>query len=418
MADNTLSQQYTAEELLHQALSELKAVKEELSTVREELTSMREEQAKANEKLEVIGAFVSSVEEGQTFEKSMHDLENVTKTLTETKETDKVTFFAMDTDKRFFTTDGERRTFDNSIEYNNSAQRAMESGSISIENGTTAYIPAMSQAGQAIGVIKVERAEGFDDVDFRKLGQNSEVMKTMALAFDRKVAEDKAELDISGAKNERGLQKYVRRDLVQLISEQKPVTMMRISAEVLDIRDSDRVSKELANVIQKTGRTSLQDNIFRMDSDLNSITFVAMLNCAEEKAQQNADFLEMALQKAIGTDDFSIDIHQMEAKELTPHNAMLVFRDELEKLDKPQEIDFTLGLDGEKIESDLSTRVDKSETQEPQEKGDISPLSHERNGTVGDFLKDTLTPYFDKVIDFCKDVIARDEQEQVNAHTL
>ena len=85
-----------------------------------------------------------------------------------------------------------------------------------------------------------------------------------------------------------------------------------------------------------------------------------------------------------------------------------------------QEIDFTLGLDGEKIESDLSTRVDKSETQEPQEKGDISPLSPERKGTVGDFLKDTLTPYFDKVIDFCKDVIARDEQEQeqVNAHTL
>ena len=70
---------------------------EELRAMREEMRAMREQMSEmigdTNKKLEVIGSFVAAINESQTFEKTMHAVENVTKDVTGC---DKADFIAED----------------------------------------------------------------------------------------------------------------------------------------------------------------------------------------------------------------------------------------------------------------------------------------------------------------------------------
>ena len=85
-------------------LEEFRAMRAEMQAMREQMSSMIGD---TNKKLDIIGSFVAAMNEAQTFEKTMHAVENVTIDVTGC---DKADFIAEDNGK-FFSTDGEVRTY-------------------------------------------------------------------------------------------------------------------------------------------------------------------------------------------------------------------------------------------------------------------------------------------------------------------
>ena len=316
-------------------LEEFRAMRAEMQAMREQMSSMIGD---TNKKLDIIGSFVAAMNEAQTFEKTMHAVENVTKEITDCEKAD---FIAADKE-RFFCTDGERRNY---IEPENADEirKVMESGKISVR-GDAAIIPVQAGHNSPVGVIIAEKQGGFDSAELSQLESGSTVMNTVSLAIDKEVNHRMAVTDeLTSLKNRDGLNEYLKNTLSPIINDDQPASILMCDIDYFKkVNDTyghdygDFVLKGVADIISANTRGA-SDSAFRVGGE----EMVSVLCCDTDKAAAIAERIRAQVENTefyykgtIMRVTLSIGVHQMENKEMQPENARTVFDKELKEADK------------------------------------------------------------------------------------
>ena len=347
---------------------------EELRAMREEMRAMREQMSEmigdTNKKLEVIGSFVAAINESQTFEKTMHAVENVTKDLTGC---DKADFIAEDNGK-FFSTDGEVRTY---IQPENADEikKVMETGRISVR-GDAAIIPVQSGNDSSVGVIIAEKIGGFDSAELAQLESGSTVMNTVKLAVEKEMNHRMAVTDeLTSLKNRDGLNEYLKNTLCDVIDEKKPVSILMCDIDYFkSINDTyghdagDVVLRGVADIISENTRGGY-DSAFRMGGEEMACVLCCDVNEATKIAErirtevENASFYYNGQYISV---TLSIGVHQMDAKEIVPENARIVFDAELKYADNAVYEAKESGRNQVIISAESVPMADRSDVQQPE----------------------------------------------------
>ena len=316
------------------------ALAEELRAMREEMRAMREQMSAmigdTNRKLDVIGSFVAAINEAQTFEKTMHAVENVTKDVTGC---DKADFIAEENGK-FFSTDGETRTYilpENADEI----KRVMETGRISVR-GDAAIIPVQSGNDSSVGVIIAEKRGGFDSAELAQLESGSTVMNTVTLAIEKEMNHRMAVTDeLTALKNRDGLNEYLKNTLCDVV-EENPISILMCDIDHFkSVNDTyghdagDVVLRGVADIISGNTRGGY-DSAFRMGGEEMACILCCDVNEATKIAERIRTEVENSVFDHNGQEikvTLSIGVHQMNAKDMIPENARSVFDAELKRAD-------------------------------------------------------------------------------------
>ncbi|MCR5167105.1 MAG: GGDEF domain-containing protein [Oscillospiraceae bacterium] len=347
---------------------------EELRAMREEMRAMREQMSEmigdTNKKLEVIGSFVAAINESQTFEKTMHAVENVTKDVTGC---DKADFIAEDNGK-FFSTDGEVRTY---IQPENADEikKVMETGRISVR-GDAAIIPVQSGNDSSVGVIIAEKIGGFDSAELAQLESGSTVMNTVKLAVEKEMNHRMAVTDeLTSLKNRDGLNEYLKNTLCDVIDEKKPVSILMCDIDHFkSVNDTyghdagDVVLRGVADIISENTRGGY-DSAFRMGGEEMACVLCCDVNEATKIAERIRTEVENASFYYNGQDigvTLSIGVHQMDAKEIVPENARIVFDAELKYADNAVYEAKESGRNQVIISAESAPMADRSDVQQPE----------------------------------------------------
>lgn len=274
-------------------LTELKALREQVSRLEQRATD-------SEQKLDAISAYIAAGNEAQSFEKTMHVTEIVTQQITNC---DKAQFYALDADNRFFTTDGDKREYQNADNKTNALLRSMEDKSVSINDVETAYIPVVSKDNKAIGVIVAEKSGGFEGVDFTQFGKDKAIMSQIDLAVKKELTHQEAITDkLTGLKNEKGLAEYAA------ANREKTVTVMEVSVPSdLPKENADDIIKAVAKTVESKGRSNINDNVYTLGGK-----FIVIMNCPEKKAQNIAEMLKMSIKAT----NIMTDVKQIKVGEL------------------------------------------------------------------------------------------------------
>ena len=350
------------------------ALAEELRAMREEMRAMREQMSAmigdTNRKLDVIGSFVAAINEAQTFEKTMHAVENVTIDVTGC---DKADFIAEDNGK-FFSTDGEVRTY---IQPENADEikKVMETGRISVR-GDAAIIPVQSGNDSSVGVIIAEKQGGFDSAELAQLESGSTVMNTVKLAVEKEMNHRMAVTDeLTALKNRDGLNEYLKNTLCDVVDEKKPVSILMCDIDhfksVNDVYGHDAgdiVLRGVADIISENTRGGY-DSAFRMGGE----EMACVLCCDVNDATKIAERIRTEVENAVFSYDdvdiqvtLSIGVHQMDAKEIVPENARSVFDAELKFADNAVYEAKESGRNQVIISAESAPMADRSDVQQPE----------------------------------------------------
>ena len=279
-----------------------KEILEELKALREQVTKLEQRAEASEQKLDAISAFIAASNEAQTFEKTMHIAEKVTEQITGCE---KAEFYALDADKRFFTTDGADREYQSTDSKTNALLRAIESKNVSIEDVRVALIPVVSKDDKAIGVIVAEKSDGFDGVDFTQFGKDRAIMSQIDLAVKKELTHQENITDkVTGLKNAQGLAEYVD------ANADKTVTVMLVTAD-LPKEDPESALKDIAKAIDNKGRSNINDNVYALDGG----KFVSVMSCDEKKAKSIADMLSMSVK------NISVEVKTMTAAQMIGADA-------------------------------------------------------------------------------------------------
>lgn len=330
---------------LEAILKRLEDLEKENHSLRAEVEELKSNDIEIKAELNTINRFISAMTESQSIDEVMTEIESAAKQLTDS---DKVTFYCMDSVNNKFFAEDEGRSWQ-SKEETKLLKSVSDSQKIQNE-GTKAYIPLVSGNGNTLGVISAEKSDGFnmDDIS-RNFVKGGTFVENIKLGLEKEYQHQGRITDeLTKMFNRQGLNEYLANTMVKAFSEGKSVNILMSDIDHFK-GVNDTYGHDAGDIILKGTAAVLKDftrnganNCFRMGGE----EMVAILiTDTPEQAIDMAETLRRNIEKNVNeimqdgkpmniSVTASIGVHEMRPNvPFTPDNAREVFDAEFKKAD-------------------------------------------------------------------------------------
>lgn len=330
---------------LEAILKRLEDLEKENHSLRAEVEELKSNDIEIKAELNTINRFISAMTESQSIDEVMTEIESAAKQLTDS---DKVTFYCMDSVNNKFFAEDEGRSWQ-SKEETELLKSVSDSQEIQNE-GTKAYIPLVSGNGNTLGVISAEKSGGFNTDDLsRNFVKGGTFVENIKLGLEKEYQHQGRIIDeLTKMLNRQGLNEYLENTVVKAFSEGKSVNILMSDIDHFK-SVNDTYGHDAGDVILKGTAAVLKDftrdganNCFRMGGE----EMVAILiTDTPEQAIDMAETLRRNIEKNVNeimqggkpmelNVTVSIGVHEMQPDiPFTPANARDVFDAEFKKAD-------------------------------------------------------------------------------------
>lgn len=330
---------------LEAILKRLEDLEKENHSLRAEVEELKSNDIEIKSELNTINRFISAMTESQSIDEVMTEIESAAKQLTDS---DKVTFYCMDSVNNKFFAEDEGRSWQ-SKEETKLLKSVSDSQKIQNE-GTKAYIPLVSGNGNTLGVISAEKSGGFNTDDLsRNFVKGGTFVENIKLGLEKEYQHQGRITDeLTKMFNRQGLNEYLANTMVKAFSEGKSVNILMSDIDHFK-SVNDTYGHDAGDVILKGTAAVLKDftrdganNCFRMGGE----EMVAILiTDTPEQAIDMAETLRRNIENNVNeimqggkpmniSVTASIGVHEMRPDvPFTPDNARAVFDAEFKKAD-------------------------------------------------------------------------------------
>ena len=334
--------------------------REQAQEILAEMREMKQQMAAMLRQQKVVQSFLSALTEAQDFGKTMREIENVAKDITNA---DKATFYCCDNaENKFFVENNENREY--SLE-NDSTENIMLSAmrnnaakwesdkdwKVFKTDDTNVYIPIISNDNQILGIVEAVKESGFDkNDDFDLFKPNSEIINTIDLALKKEVIhQDSITDELTGVKIRKGLNEYLKNTLCPILNDGKPMNILMCDIDHFkDVNDTyghdggDVVLKNVAEILKDETRSGA-DSVFRVGGEEFLCFFGGEADKAYEKAENIRKTVEAANNSVLKDGKpvdvkvtISMGLYQLDPSigmQFTKENAKEMFKSELKHAD-------------------------------------------------------------------------------------
>ena len=330
---------------LEAILKRLEDLEKENHSLRAEVEELKSNDIEIKAELNTINRFISAMTESQSIDEVMTEIESAAKQLTDS---DKVTFYCMDSVNNKFFAEDEGRSWQSKGE-TELLKRISDSQKIQNE-GTKAYIPLVSGNGNTLGVISAEKSGGFNTDDLsRNFVKGGTFVENIKLGLEKEYQHQGRITDeLTKMFNRQGLNEYLANTMVKAFSEGKSVNILMSDIDHFK-SVNDTYGHDAGDIILKGTAAVLKDftrdganNCFRMGGE----EMVAILiTDTTEQAIDMAETLRRNIENNVNeimkdgkpmnlSVTVSIGVHEMRPDvPFTPDNARAVFDAEFKKAD-------------------------------------------------------------------------------------
>lgn len=330
---------------LEAILKRLEDLEKENHSLRAEVEELKSNDIEIKAELNTINRFISAMTESQSIDEVMTEIESAAKQLTDS---DKVTFYCMDSVNNKFFAEDEGRSWQ-SKEETELLKSVSDSQEIQNE-GTKAYIPLVSGNGNTLGVISAEKSGGFNMDDLsRNFVKGGTFVENIKLGLEKEYQHQGRITDeLTKMLNRQGLNEYLENTVVKAFSEGKSVNILMSDIDHFK-GVNDTYGHDAGDIILKGTAAVLKDftrdganNCFRMGGE----EMVAVLiTDTPEQAIDMAETLRRNIENNVNeiiqggkpmniSVTASIGVHEMRPDvPFTPANARDVFDAEFKKAD-------------------------------------------------------------------------------------
>ena len=330
---------------LEAILKRLEFLEKENHSLRAEVEELKSNDIEIKAELNTINRFISAMTESQSIDEVMTEIESAAKQLTDS---DKVTFYCMDSVNNKFFAEDEGRSWQ-SKEETKLLKSVSDSQKIQNE-GTKAYIPLVSGNGNTLGVISAEKSGGFNTDDLsRNFVKGGTFVENIKLGLEKEYQHQGRITDeLTKMFNRQGLNEYLANTMVKAFSEGKSVNILMSDIDHFK-SVNDTYGHDAGDIILKGTAAVLKDftrdganNCFRMGGE----EMVAILiTDTPEQAIDMAEMLRRNIENNVNeiiqggkpmniSVTASIGVHEMRPDvPFTPDNAREVFDAEFKKAD-------------------------------------------------------------------------------------
>lgn len=330
---------------LEAILKRLEDLEKENHSLRAEVEELKSNDIEIKAELNTINRFISAMTESQSIDEVMTEIESAAKQLTDS---DKVTFYCMDSVNNKFFAEDEGRNWQ-SKEETELLKSVSDSQEIQNE-GTKAYIPLVSGNGNTLGVISAEKSGGFNTDDLsRNFVKGGTFVENIKLGLEKEYQHQGRITDeLTKMFNRQGLNEYLANTMVKAFSEGKSVNILMSDIDHFK-NVNDTYGHDAGDVILKGTAAVLKDftrdganNCFRMGGEemvaiLITDTPEQAINMAEtlrrniennvNEIMQDGKPMNISVTASIGVHEMRPDVP------FTPDNARAVFDAEFKKAD-------------------------------------------------------------------------------------
>lgn len=330
---------------LEAILKRLEFLEKENHSLRAEVEKLKSNDIEIKAELNTINRFISAMTESQSIDEVMTEIDSAAKQLTDS---DKVTFYCMDSVNNKFFAEDEGRSWQ-SKEETKLLKSVSDSQKIQNE-GTKAYIPLVSGNGNTLGVISAEKSGGFNMDDLsRNFVKGGTFVENIKLGLEKEYQHQGRITDeLTKMFNRQGLNEYLANTMVKAFSEGKSVNILMSDIDHFK-SVNDTYGHDAGDIILKGTAAVLKDftrdganNCFRMGGE----EMVAILiTDTPEQAINMAETLRRNIESNVNeimhdgkplnlSVTASIGVHEMRPDvPFTPDNARAVFDAEFKKAD-------------------------------------------------------------------------------------
>lgn len=330
---------------LEAILKRLEFLEKENHSLRAEVEELKSNDIEIKSELNTINRFISAMTESQSIDEVMTEIESAAKQLTDS---DKVTFYCMDSVNNKFFAEDEGRSWQSKEE--TELLKSVSDGQKIQNEGTKAYIPLVSGNGNTLGVISAERSGGFNTDDLsRNFVKGGTFVENIKLGLEKEYQHQGRITDeLTKMFNRQGLNEYLANTMVKAFSEGKSVNILMSDIDHFK-GVNDTYGHDAGDIILKGTAAVLKDftrdganNCFRMGGE----EMVAILiTDTPEQAIDMAETLRRNIEKNVNeimqdgkpmniSVTASIGVHEMRPDvPFTPDNARAVFDAEFKKAD-------------------------------------------------------------------------------------
>lgn len=330
---------------LEAILKRLEDLEKENHSLRAEVEKLKSNDIEIKAELNTINRFISAMTESQSIDEVMTEIESAAKQLTDS---DKVTFYCMDSVNNKFFAEDEGRSWQ-SKEETKLLKSVSDSQEIQNE-GTKAYIPLVSGNGNTLGVISAEKSGGFNTGDLsRNFVKGGTFVENIKLGLEKEYQHQGRITDeLTKMFNRQGLNEYLANTVVKAFSEGKSVNILMSDIDHFK-GVNDTYGHDAGDVILKGTAAVLKDftrdganNCFRMGGEemvaiLITDTPEQAIDMAEtlrrniennvNEIMQDGKPMNISVTASIGVHEMRLDVP------FTPDNARAVFDAEFKKAD-------------------------------------------------------------------------------------
>lgn len=330
---------------LEAILKRLEDLEKENHSLRAEVEELKSNDIEIKAELNTINRFISAMTESQSIDEIMTEIESAAKQLTDS---DKVTFYCMDSVNNKFFAEDEGRSWQ-SKEETELLKSVSDSQEIQNE-GTKAYIPLVSGNGNTLGVISAEKSGGFNTDDLsRNFVKGGTFVENIKLGLEKEYQHQGRITDeLTKMFNRQGLNEYLANTMVKAFSEGKSVNILMSDIDHFK-GVNDTYGHDAGDVILKGTAAVLKDftrdganNCFRMGGEemvaiLITDTPEQAIDMAEtlrrniennvNEIMQDGKPMNISITASIGVCEMRPDVP------FTPDNAREVFDAEFKKAD-------------------------------------------------------------------------------------
>lgn len=330
---------------LEAILKRLEDLEKENHSLRAEVEKLKSNDIEIKAELNTINRFISAMTESQSIDEVMTEIESAAKQLTDS---DKVTFYCMDSVNNKFFAEDEGRSWQSKEE--TELLKSVSDGQKMQNEGTKAYIPLVSGNGNTLGVISAEKSGGFNTDDpSRNFVKGGTFVENIKLGLEKEYQHQGRITDeLTKMFNRQGLNEYLANTMVKAFSEGKSVNILMSDIDHFK-GVNDTYGHDAGDIILKGTAAVLKDftrdganNCFRMGGE----EMVAILiTDTPEQAIDMAETLRRNIENNVNeimhdgkpmnlSVTVSIGVHEMRLDvPFTPDNARAVFDAEFKKAD-------------------------------------------------------------------------------------
>ena len=330
---------------LEAILKRLEDLEKENHSLRAEVEELKSNDIEIKSELNTINRFISAMTESQSIDEVMTEIESAAKQLTDS---DKVTFYCMDSVNNKFFAEDEGRSWQSKEE--TELLKSVSDGQKIQNEGTKAYIPLVSGNGNTLGVISAEKSGGFNTDDLsRNFVKGGTFVENIKLGLEKEYQHQGRITDeLTKMFNRQGLNEYLANTVVKAFSEGKSVNILMSDIDHFK-GVNDTYGHDAGDVILKGTAAVLKDftrdganNCFRMGGEEMA---AILITDTPEQAIDMAETLRRNIENNVNeimqdgkpmslSVTASIGVHEMRPDvPFTPDNARAVFDAEFKKAD-------------------------------------------------------------------------------------